>query len=257
MASAASQAPTRLTAGLTTDAPWQPLAQYGLRNPFFYHEVEDDFDSSIASSIWTQTHTGNGSIAHAAGDGGTILFTTNSAAPATTDIAAIQLPAAGFTIAAPKKLFFLARLQVSDVANAAFLAGLIQTTTTPFTVTDGIYFYKASGSASNLVLNYAVGGTITSLTIPVAAYTLANNTYVDLAFTTDRLGNLYAYIGSQLVGFIPQSGSGTLTPPRGPAASVATPTLTTATLNPTLAIQSGTASSKTMTADFIMASKER
>ena len=217
-----------------------------------YHEVEDDFDSSLAASVWTQTHTGNGAIAHAAGDGGLITFTTNSSTPNASDIAAIQLPAAGFTYTAPKKLFFAVRLQVSDATNAAFLTGLIQTSSTPFTVTDGIYFSKATGSAANLVLNTAVGSTITSLAIPTAAYTLANNTTIDLGFHVDRLGNLFAYVDSQLVGFVPVQNANNV----GAVASSA-PTFTTANLNPTLAIQSGTASSKTMTADFIMAAKER
>lgn len=254
---AASQSPVRFPAGVSTDFPFQPLANFGNENPFMYATLEDDFYNSLgAAGAWTATKTGNGTIAHTAGAGGLALFTTNSTTPAGTDICSIQAPAAGFAFASMKKAFFLARLQLSSATNAAFLAGLIQTTTTPFTVTDGLYFLKASGAANNLILRSTVGSVNTDLTIPTSAYTLANNTNIDLGFHVDRAGNVYAFVGSQLVGFMPQSGTGSSTPPRGGVAAFA-PTLTTANLNLTAAIQSGTAASSTMTLDFLMASVER
>lgn len=250
--------PVRFTSGVTTDPVWGPLGQYGMRNPFFYHEVEDDFDSSLGvTGAWTQTKTGNGTIAHTAGDGGLGLFTTNSSTPAAGDVCSIQLPAASFAFAAGKKFFFLTRLKLSSAANNGLLCGLIQTTATPFTVTDGLYFLKATGSASNLILRSTVSSVNTDLTIPTSAYTLADATNIDLGFYYDGKTGVYATVGSQLVGYIPQSGVGSLTPPvKSPNAFFA-PTLTTANLNLTLALQSGTASSKTMTADFILAAKER
>jgi hypothetical protein len=96
----------------------------------------------------------------------------------------------------------------------------------------------------------------TDLTIPTASYALTDATDFDLGFSIDRAGNVYAFIGAQLVGYIPQSGSGSVTPNKRGVASFV-PTLTTANLNLTLALQSGTASSKTMSADFILGSKER
>ncbi|CAM5998761.1 unnamed protein product [Sphagnum balticum] len=122
------------------------------------------------------------------------------------------------------------------------------------------------GSASNLVFVAKSGSVATSIVIPTSAYALANATDVDLAFYVNRKQDIDIFVGSQLVGWLPQSGTGVQTPPGPPyvAGAVAalrqaiTPTtLTSAVLNPTLAIQSGTASSKTMNADFFMASKER
>lgn len=257
MASVVSATPVRYPSGVSTDQPWQALAMFGQPNPFMYHVLADDFDTIMNSTHWTETSTGNGSIALTPGDGGLALFTTNSSTPAATDIASIQNSAAGFTInGGLKKAFFLTRLQLSSATNAAFLTGLIQQTTTPFTVTDGVYFSKATGSLANLTIKSAVGSTITTLTIPTAAYTLANATYIDLAFYIDRNSTIFAFVDSQLVGYIPQSGSGSTTPNKGAVTSFS-PTLTTANLTPTLAIQSGTAASSTMTADFIMAAKER
>ena len=258
MVSVASQPPVRLPAGQTTDWPWQPLADCGNGNPFFYHGVQDDFDSSLTTSIWTQNKTGNGTVAHTAGDGGLALFTTNTSTPAGTDYVDIQLPAASFTFTQPKKSFFLARLQVSDVVNAAFIAGLVDTQANPFvSPTDGLYFLKASGASNNLILRSMVGSANTDLAIPTSAYSLVNNTNIDLGWYVDRKGTVHAFVGNQLVGFIPQSGSGTLTPPSRGACAAFTPTLTTANLNVTLGVLSGTASSKTMTADFVTAQKER
>ena len=256
-AAVASQKPVRLPAGQTTDWPWQPLADCGNGNPFFYHQVQDDFDSSLTTSIWTQNKTGNGTVAHTAGDGGLALFTTNSSTPLATDYCAIQLPAASFSFTQPKKLFFLARLQVSDAVNAAFVAGLMDSQANPFvSPTDGLYFLKASGSSSNLILRSMIGSVSTDLAIPTSAYALVNNTNIDLGWYVDRNGGVHAFVGAQLVGFIPQSGSGAANPARGPAAA-STPTLTAANLNVTLGVLSGTASSKTMTADFVTAQKER
>lgn len=257
MVAVASQPPVRLPAGQTTDAQWQPFADNGNGNPFFYHAVADDFDSSLTTSIWTQNKTGNGTVAHTAGDGGVALFTTNSSTPLATDYVDIQLPAASFTFATPKKFFFLARLQVSDVVNAAFIAGLVDTQVNPFvTPTDGLYFLKASGASNNLILRSMKSSANTDLAIPTSAYALANNTNIDLAFAIDRNGNVGAYVGSQLVGFVPQSGVGSVNPSRGACAKFA-PSLTTANLNLTLGVLSGTASSKTMAADFVTAQKER
>lgn len=259
----ASPEPASMPAGYATDYPWQPLAKCGYGNPFFYHVWSDDFDGLLgATGIYTVTKTGNGTVVHNAADGGTALFTTNSSVPAGSDLCSIQLPAASFTLpqgaGAGKKFFYNCRLQLSDVVNAAFAAGLMVTTTTPFTApSDGLYFLKASGASNNLILRSSVGSVNTDTVIPTSAYSLANNTNVDFAFSIDRNGVVYAFIGAQLVGWVPQSGTGSSVPPRGPCVSNSGLTLTTAALNATLALQSGTASSKTMLADFHGFYKER
>ena len=255
-----SQVPVRYPSGVSTDGPFRVLANYGFRNPFFYHEWEDDFD--VLNAAYVKTATGTGTVAPVAGDGGQLLFTTNGTTPLATDIAALQLPAASFSFTAGKKSFFLARIQLADATNAAFLAGLIQTTATPFTVTDGLYFSKASGSTAVTLIS-AVGSVLTTLALPSSYATMANNTWIDVGWYVDRNQNVKAFIGYPLVGYALQSGTGpvnssgvTVTPFPGPNASFA-PTLTGANLNFTVALQSGTASSKTMLADFGMAAKER
>lgn len=246
-----SQVPVRYPSGVSTDLSFGPLANYGLPNPFFYHTWADDFDG--VNAVYTATKTGNGTIASTPGDGGLALFTTNSSTPAVGDLASIQLPSASFSYTAGKKMFFLARLQLSSASNAAFRVGLLQTTTTPFTATDGIFFDKATGSLANLNIVSVVGSAATTVAIPTAGYSLANATNIDLGFYVDRNGNIYAFVGSQLVGWLPQSAQ---VGGHGADASFA-PTIATANLNFTVAMKSGTAASSSMTVDFAMAAKER
>lgn len=252
-----SPPPSRFTAGISTDYPYGPLALYGMRNPFFYHEIEDDFDDNLTlANRWVKTFVGAGTIAAVAGDGGRVLFSTTAAL---NDLASIQLAVAGFQLVAGFKTFYMTSFQLSNAINAEFIAGLIQTTATPFTVTDGIYFSKLTGAANNLTLKYAIGGVITTVVIPTTAYTLANAIDIDLAIAVDRNGTVYAFVGAQLVGWLPQSGIGGLTPPSRGANAAISPALplTAVNLNPTLAVRAGTAAIVTMNADFIMAAKER
>lgn len=256
MAGTSNQPPVRIQAGGTTDMAWQPLADCGAGNPFFYHSFYDDMDSSLSvTGQWTVTKTGAGTAANTPGDGGLGLFTT--AGGAGTDIVSIQTPAADFSLTLGLKLFFECRLQISDVVNGLFIAGLIQTTVTPFTVVDGVYFQKAAG-ATALSINSTIASVTTSVAIPTAAFTLVNATNIDLAFYLNRQGDVLAFVDSKLIGFIPQSGTGTQSPPNaGPVARITAPTLTAVVLNPTIALQAGTASAKTLTLDFVSAQKER
>lgn len=289
----ANAKPQSLPAGYTSDPPWGPLWQSGAGNPFFYSQFADDFVSASVAN-YTTTAAG-GSVASAAGDGGTALFTTAAGANSFASIqapAAFVLPSTGNappgTSGSQKKLFWLARLQLADVTLATFIAGLCITTATPYTtgvrsVVDGLFFYKAPGALNNLTLiNIASNagsptgaGFTNSFVIPTSTYTLANASYIDLAIFIDRNQNLYAYVGFPLVGWIPQSGSGpvdpitglSLSPPNGPVLAnynyqsqgPQTPIMfTTVNLAPTLAVSNGvTAVAKTMTADFHCAQKER
>ena len=251
-----SQAPVRFPNGISTDSPFGPLANLGTPHPFDYHLWADDFD--ILHGQYTQTKTGNGTIATTNGDGGRMLFTTNSSTPAAADLCSIQMPSTNFArpaASAGKKMFFMARLQVSDVVNAGWICGLMQTTATPFGPTDGIYFYKASGASNNLILGVANTSVITTLAIPTGAYSLANNVDIDVGWYMDRAGTIYAFVGSNLIN-VPANNA-PAGQAKGPVGSVVGASITTANLNMTLAVRSGTNASKTMNADFFMAAKER
>lgn len=261
-----SPTPARFTGGVTQEPVWSPLANFGLPNPLFYHQDSDDFAKLTAlTSEYTVTVSAGCTVGNTAGDGGIITYSIDGDAAG--DFASIQRIVASFSFTAGKKSFFATRLQASDVTNGIIIAGLIQTTATPLVVTDGLYFFKATG-ATTLVLRHAVGGVFTDIAIPAVANVLANNTYIDLGWYVDRNQNIYAFVGSQLIGYMQQSGTGpvnsagvSVLPVAGPVAALqqsATPlTLTAANLNPTLCFGAGTATAKTMIADYWLAAKER
>jgi hypothetical protein len=272
-----STRPVRYPSGVSTDTPLGPLANYGLPNPFFYHHLEDDFDELItADGRWTVYNKAGGSVANVAGDGGRLLFTT---AATSGDVESIQTTVAGFTLTAGKKSFFLTRLQMSSVAatGPTVIAGLIDQTATPnLTITDGIYFIINAGVAK---LRVSTGSTNTDTVLPTTAYaTQANSaatamaaaTDYDMGFYVDRNQNIAIFFAQQLVGWLPQSGTGvvyptsgvTVAPNPGPCAMLSqTPTAVTLTavgLAPTLVLSEGSgAAAVTMNADFVMTSKER
>jgi hypothetical protein len=254
----ASPPPSRMTSGNSTDFPYGPLADSGASNPAFYHNFFDDFDQTLgaANGFYTVTNA-TGTLAHTAGDGGLALFSTNAGAAS---FVSIQLPAASYTLpqgaGAGKKLFYLTRLQLSDVVASAFIAGLANITVTPFTaIADGIWFSKAIGS-STLNINTAVGSAVVTTALPISSQILANATNIDLSFNIDRLGNLNVFVSPNMVGYVPQSGTGATTPTRGRILQLQ-PALTAATLSPTLAINETATANKTMTVDFHLVQKER
>jgi hypothetical protein len=262
MASVASQPPIRTPSGGTTDQVFQPLADCGNGNPAFYHQYFDEFDQafSFTSGNTYNITLNSGTLAQTPGVGGLALFTTSAVSG--TGIVEIQLVTASFTVnIAPKKLFFeTAITTVSAPATTSIIAGLITNpNTTPFTaVADGVYFKWVGGTG--LTINSAVGGVVTSVTIPAAAYTFAaTGQPLGLAFYITRLGDVLAYVDTQLVGFIPQSNIGTTGNPQnaGAVARITGPTLTSINLTPTLAVQTNSAAPKTVTFDFLDVQQER
>jgi hypothetical protein len=261
-----SATPARFTSGLSTDYPWGPLAAMGVPNPFFYNVFEDDFDGGLSTLNYTATKTGAGTIATQAGDGGQILFTAAASSAAICELQAAQ---ANFTLPTstlPKKVFFLTRVQLSDTTNCELFTGLVNITTTVAGITDGIYFQKPSGGTTmNLII--ISGSTVQStVAIPTNVLTLylAAATWIDLAFAINRKGSVEAFVGYPLVGWVPASAwtSSTQPPPLGKVAAYRTETsgnltFATANLAPMLLLRTGNSTAVTMTADFLMAAKER
>lgn len=242
--------PTRFTGGFTQDAKYQPLGLIGIPNPFFYATFEDDFLPYLPGK-YTVTASG-GSVAQTTtnGSGGRTLFTTGAVA---TNFASIQEAGAGFNYSAGKRFAFLTRISLADITNSAVIAGLIQTTVTPFTVTDGIYFSKAAASTS-IVLTAMTGSVVVGSATITGALTAATD--IDLGFTVDQQGNVKGFYGASLVGFKNQN-TAILGPNVGILASALTGSLTTAMLAPTLAVQASTAVAQTMVSDFLFAAQER
>jgi hypothetical protein len=259
MASVASQPPMRVYSGFTQDGVYQPMHNIGQPNPFFYHSFSDDFDQNDVVLTNNNTYlltqaTGSSALVNVSG--GAILQSTTAAA---NDFVEAQVVRSSFTVnIAPKKLLFIARVQLNAITTVNFITGLVSQNVTPFTsIADGVYFKFVAGTG--LTINSTVGGVTTSATIPAAAYTLAAATNIDLAFEISRKGDILAWVDTQLVGFVPQSNYGTPGNPQNPGAvaRVTGPTLTTAVLAPLFAVQATAAAIRTAQWDFIGAYQER
>jgi hypothetical protein len=258
--------PTRFPQGVTNAAPWQFFSGLGLPNPFFYHQFVDDFDTLPAlANGWTPTVTTGTVTQPLSSDGGDVLLTT---AATLNDFAEIQRTAATFMPVPGKKTYFIANLALSDVVASAFVAGLMPVTATPFVnPANGIWISKASGSAV-INLNVANNSVVTTTPFPAGAFTLTNNVPFDVGFmytpgATRNAGTprIIGSIGPNLVGYIPQSGTGaansTNRTPNVASPATVLATLTGSILAPVVAVQAGAAAAKTMTVDYVGAFRER
>ena len=158
----------------------------------------------------------------------------------------------------PSKMTTQEIMMYATVVNVGvgFVVGLINSTTTPFTPTDGVYFIKSTGSSTGLTIVSTVGSISTVTTIPTAAYTLVNGTDIDLAFQVDAKGVVNAYVGAGLLGYSNNSGTGLTNPNRGVVATIVGATITSALTAPILALQASSVV-VTLQADTMLAARER
>ena len=256
--------PVRFPGGISNAAPWQMFAGMGVENPFFYHQFYDDFDILPATTDGWNPVGSTGVISQGSLDGGVTVLTTTAVAA---EFAEIQRVTTSFQPVAGKKTYFVARITLSDVLNAAFVAGLMPITATPFTnPANGIWISKASGSTV-LNLNVANASTVTTTAFPATALTLTNAVAFDVGFevTGGSAGGtaptVRGSLAPTLVSYIPQSGTGAANSTnRAPNIVSTAPLLTTVqatVLAPVLAVQAGTTTIKTMTVDFVGTFRER
>lgn len=223
---------TNLPGGVTNAALQTVMSSFGANDPSVFHSYWNDFDT-FETGDWTNTATGSVTNAVAAGNGG-ILSIGNSAASA--DLDSLQLKAASFAIVAGNKAWFKCRFNVSNATNSELTIGMIQTTTTPLTVTDGLWFSKAASSTA-LAFNMAKSSTTTTLS---SVATLANTTYLNVGWHYDGSSTVSVYVNNVKV-----AGTTVLT------------NLPTANLNLTMAVANGTAAANTLLVDYIGCFNER
>lgn len=216
--------------GVTNAPIGTALQTFPAPDPTVLHTYFNDFDVYTAGD-WTNTATGSPTNAIVAGDGGWLSM-LNSASSA--DLNSLQLKVATFAITAGKEAWFKARLKTSSATNAALIVGLIQTTTTPLTVTNGVYFSKAAASTS-----LTLKATASSTTSTVTAATMADDTFITIGWHYNGSSLIQVYINGNRV------------------ASVPTTNLPSSALNLTIAESNGTAAAITTTVDYVVASTER
>ena len=170
--------PFRSDAGFSNHGPGEPLFGFGLIDASKFHCWFSDFHQSegITASTagdWTVTKVGGSAVALADADGGVLAITN---AGADNDNTFIQKLGESFKWAPTKKLAIMLRFKVTDATQSDLAIGLQITDTAPLDVTDGIFFYKADGSA---VLTARVEKDDVAATGDVV--TMANDAYVDVA----------------------------------------------------------------------------
>jgi len=228
---------THFTSGVTNVGADSTLGKLKAPAPHKYHTYFNDFDTYLASD-WTITTTedGTGSATEALADGdGGLLLVTNAAGDNDHDF--FQLKKEGYKYEAGKQLAFNIRFKTNDATQSDIVAGLQLTDTTPLDVTDGIFFLKADGAAT---ISFIVekDSTQSTLTLPNS---LADDTFMTLGFVYDPKDQKYHVFQNNVL-------AGTV---------VSTNSPDNEELNLSFGIQNGAAAAKTLTVDYIGASKER
>ena len=228
--------PTRFTGGgVTTAAGTEALGYFGMPDPTKWHSRFLDFDNFTAGD-WVITRVGTTPTeALTAVDGGALLLTTSAGA---TDSTFLQSTPASFAITSGKRAFFKTRFKASDATLSQIVVGLQVADTTPLAVTDGIFFQKASASAS--LDFYTQKDATTGQSAKLAVGTLAADTYITLgwAYVGDAV---YAFVNDNLVARV----------------STASSFLPDAVLSLSFGLQNGEAAAKTLTMDYLFAATER
>jgi len=225
-------APTRFPSGLTNVKSWQLLGMYGAPDAAKFHQFFNDFDTYLASD-WTITGT-PGTIAMGALDGGVITLTNGAVDNNSTFVQGAQ----SFLAETSRRIWFRARLKVSDATQSDIVTGLYVTTADPVAAlpTDGIFFFKDDGDA-NLDFHVRNGGVSTTAIVA----TIANDTFVDVGFFYDSGKNEVAV-------FVNGVKVSTFATTNFPSNDL---------LRVSFGVQNGEAVAKIMTLDHILASKER
>jgi hypothetical protein len=224
--------PTRYPQGVTNAPASSAMSRFIDTDPTLIHIWFDDFDKFTAGD-WTVTAVGSGTSAISNADGGVLLLTN---AAADDDSRFLQWTRETFRFAAGKKLWFKARIQVSDATQSDFVLGLQITDTTPLAVTDGVYFRKDDGDA-NLDFVVIKDSTATTAT---AASTITAATWTELAFYYDGRTKILVYKDDNLI-----------------ATSAVTNLVDDEELTISFGVQNGEAVAKTMSIDYILVAKQR
>jgi len=177
--------PTRFPAGVSTQAIGSTLGQFPLPDPTDISLDFEDFFQYVAADFTVTNTTSHQTIGLVVGNGG-IISTVGGGSSVTADIGAIQNNPLNFNIAtntitatAPptQVAWFYTAFKATTAANDQLQVGLTSSNAA-LTPTDGIYFNKAAGTAA---IDFVVRKSSTSTT-QAAVATLANNTFLQLAF---------------------------------------------------------------------------
>ena len=223
---------SRFTNGLTTAKSTEPMGDFILPDVTKAHTYFNDFDTYLAAD-WVVTEVGVATQALADEDNGVLLL-TNAAADNNSSFS--QKVGESFKFETGKKLWFEAKLKVSDATDSDWIVGLQITDTTPLAVTDGVYFRKDDDDAN---IDFVVIKDSTATTAAAIAVN-ADATYVRLSFYYDGVDEIVYFVDGVRIG-----------------SSVTTNLPDDEELTISFGVQNGEAVAKTMSVDYILAAKTR
>lgn len=202
-------------------------------------EYLNDFTatSDYTAGDWTITALqGTNTIAVNTGAHGGLLSLVTGATE--NDGSAYNYKIEAFKPAIGKAIEFEARFKINDVTQSDFIIGLQITDTTPFAVSNGIYFQ--SDDADALLDFHAVKASVDSATTGVA--TMVNDTFIKVGFYYDGVGDtIQIFVDDVRVG----------------AVNAATYLPTAEELCLSLAFTTGEAAAQTLSLDYIRVIAER
>ena len=238
--------PMRLDNGVTNVGPNDLLGQMGMLDPTKYIVDFNDFMSFNATSgedyIITNTGAATEVLSSAHGPGGVLLLTN---AAADNDLCTLQRPVEAFRFTAGKKLWFAARVKLtnaaSEVTESDFFCGLIITDTTlEAGITDGVYFNKPDGTAGTVRLITTMNSTATTQN---SVHTFVHDAWVELGFYYDGDRSLEVWVNNTKVATVP--------------VVLGTSLVNDEDLTVTFGIQNGIGAAKGMAIDYHFACQER
>jgi len=228
---------TNFPNGVSNNQKQNILGEYKSLDPSLNHEYFDDFDT-YAAADWIVTETGIATQTLADEDGG-ILLITNAAAD--DDASFSQKVGESFLMGLNKPAYFKARFAVSDATQSDFIIGLQITDTTPLAVSDGIYFKKDDGDA---LLDFVVTkDSVASIATGIA--TIADNAYITVGFVYNGISEISYFAGTDSKNPTRLGSLDVTNLPDDEALTIS------------FGIQNGEAAVKTMSIDYIFATKER
>lgn len=242
-----TRAPTRFTGlGINDSAGSESTFNLPIQNPNKHRLFREDFDKYNAAE-WQMTSAGTPTIGLVDGDGGILSIATSATM---NDFALLQSKNANFLIenVGSKPIVFQSYFSLSDATKSAFLVGLLNSTATFASSTNGIFFQKVANSNN---VDFVVKSAGTAVTYP-AIFTMDTAVNTELCFYWDGITTLTCFKTVQNS----DGTSYTLSNSIFSDYSISS-NMPTVLLCPSIGVQAGTASAQTLLVDNIFVYKQR
>ena len=235
--------PQRYSKGVTNVDSSKTMGQLIVPDPTSVQVFMEDFMKFVPGDWFiTRTHAGSTAGAETIGDasGGVLAFYPANADDDNTFFqykatANVTTASEIFTLESTKKLWFKARLKVSDTGDSEFFIGLQSADTTPLTAPVDAVWWKSDDGDD--YLDFGMYAASVSTLSETAIATIVDDTYFTVGFYWDGVDTIQYFYNDVI------QGSSTATYP-------------TAAMTVSFGVQNGSAAARTMSVDYIAVIKE-